>query len=102
MAMYTLAVFTAAQRTAIMAITPPPGTTVDPRAIDAPLPGVGLNINPDAVGFAPGATVTLVGRYIMNVATIQSPSINQAQRNYIQNLPWATLDSDVIFIPPEV
>jgi hypothetical protein len=94
-------VLTAAERTTAMGFNTAE-FQVDPRAIDGATPGIGLNLNPDAASYAPGAPVTLVGNYIAPKRIVDD-SDYQANLpdliTYLLTLPWATLEDETIFAP---
>lgn len=95
-------VITPALRTALQ--SDPAAAWIDPRPIDTASPGIGLNQNPDASGFAGGAVVPLIGNYVQNARIVNDP-------DYIANAPgivaafsaapWCLLDPQMIFLPPE-
>jgi hypothetical protein len=96
-------VLTAAQRTAAMAFDNE-DVRIGARAIDNTTPGVGLNLNPDAVGVAAGAVVTLVGKYVATKRIVD----DEAYLTYapgmvtlLLTLPWASLEPETIFAPVE-
>jgi hypothetical protein len=95
-------VLTSAQRDAVMAFN----TTdyqIDPRAVDAASPGVGLNLNAGADGFAAGAALALVGNYVAPYRIVNDPQYIAsipAMVTYLNQRPSALLDSDAIFAPP--
>ena len=69
-------IITADQRDDLMVMNDP-NASINPRAIDAANPGVGINLNPRAVGFAVGDDVTLVGKFAAPkriVAVVPRPS----------------------------
>jgi hypothetical protein len=95
-------ILTPDQNTAVMAFN----TTdyqIAPRAVDAASPGVGINLNPNATGYAAGAPVTLVGNYVAPYRIVNDPAYIAAVPGmiaYLNALPSALLDSDAIFAPP--
>jgi hypothetical protein len=96
-------ILTEAERTTAMGLIEPGGPEIDPRAVDGLSPGVGLNLNPDASGYAAGEPVALEGKYVQTrrIVTQSIPAYPEAMKTYLLTLPWASLDSDTIFIPPE-
>lgn len=73
------------------------------RLMDGSSPGIGLNVNPNATGYAGGAAVTLAGNSVAPITIIQDPQYAMYDPDLVSALglvPWATLDSDVIFAPP--
>lgn len=76
--------------------------TIAPRAIDAAVPGVGLNLNDHASGILAGATVALVGRYIAPQRILNDSAYPQAMKTFLLTLPWCSLDTDTIFAPQEI
>lgn len=72
------------------------------RPVDNANPGVGININPDAVGVAAGDPVGLVGKFIAPKRIVDDPDcIIYAPdlATYLLTLPWAMLEAETIFAP---
>jgi hypothetical protein len=99
-------ILTGAERTTAMAFNPDPpdgSAEIDPRAIDAVSPGVGINLNPDATDYPDGGeVVTLVGKYVAprRIVTQAIPAYSEGLKTFLMTLPVASLDSDTIFAPP--
>lgn len=102
MGVFNHLVLTGAQRTAAMALNNG-DIDVDPRAVDGASPGQGLNLNDQASGYAVGAAVTLAGNYVCPSAILSDPQAlryNPDLVAYLQDKPFAALDTDQIFAPP--
>lgn len=78
---------------------------INPRLIDAASPGVGININNLAVGYAVGDPVILSGgKYATNYRLVNDPVYQAecpAMVAYLLNLPAALLEIETIFAPQE-
>ncbi|CAH1677855.1 hypothetical protein [Chelatococcus sp.] len=101
MALKNYFVMTAAQRTTLMAMNTP-DAAINPRSIDNGSPGVGINLNPDAEDFEPGAVVDLGGNYVTAKRAVDDPDYNlyvPSMVAYLLTLPWATLEDETIFAP---
>jgi len=63
---------------------------INPRAIDNPSPGVGINLNNQASGIAAGATVTLAGNSVAPKQIVDDPAYQQycPGPNHIRSVPW--------------
>lgn len=97
-------ILTAAQRTQAMSLDADGECEIDPRAVDNASPGVGLNLNDNAVGYAPGAPVTLTGTYVAPKHIVDDAQYKlycPALLTYLLTLPWASLESETIFAPVE-
>jgi len=95
------AIITPDQRTALMAFNGE-DVEINPRAIDNAAPGIGLNINPDATGVAPGAVVTLAGNFVAPKRIVDDPQYATYAPGMVAlllTLPWAMLESESIFAP---
>jgi hypothetical protein len=102
MAIQNYFVLTSAQRTAAMTHNTD-DVAVDPRAIDGASPGVGLNLNDNATGYAPGASVALTGNYVTPSAVLNDPQYQQYAPDlvaYLADKPWCALEDQTIFAPP--
>lgn len=102
MAVQNYYVLTAAQRTAAMAFNNE-NVAVDPRAVDGAAPGVGLNLNDHATGYAPGAAVTLTGNYLAPSAILNDPQYRTYAPDmvaYLADKPWCALEDATVFAPP--
>jgi hypothetical protein len=97
-------VLTDAERTTAMGFNadPPDGSAeIDPRAIDAESPGVGINLNPDATDYPDGGeVVTLVGKHVAPRRIANDSAYSSELKTFLMTLPIAGLDSDTIFAPP--
>lgn len=103
MTIQNFVVLTAAQLAHAQTLDDDANYQIGTRAIDNANPGIGLNINPDATGFASGAVVTLVGMYVAPKRMVDDPDcVTYAPdlRTYLLTLPWAMLESETIFAPP--
>lgn len=96
-------VMSSAQRTAVMAFNDP-NAAVDPRLINSPTPGSGINTNQDADGFDVGDAIPLVGQYVAPVRIVNDPDY----QNYVPDmvaflleLPCSILENETIFLPDE-
>jgi len=104
MALKNYFVITSSQRAYLIAMNTP-DAALNPRAIDNGSPGVGINLNPEAVDYSPGAVVTLEGCYVTAKRAVDDPDYNfyvPGMVAYLLTLPWATLEDETIFAPPEV
>ncbi len=73
---------------------------IDPRAIDNASPGLGLNINPDAVDYDPADPITLTGCYVVPKVAVDNPEYQQYAPQMVARLlelPWAMLEDETIF-----
>ncbi|WP_421696947.1 hypothetical protein [Ancylobacter sp.] len=94
-------VLTPEQRVASMEYNTPE-VAIDPRVVDNTTPGVGLNLNDNAVEYEPGAPVTLAGNYVAPKAIVDDPdyaTYAPGMIAYLLNLPWCTLETETIFAP---
>ncbi|WP_371346453.1 hypothetical protein [Ancylobacter sp. IITR112] len=94
-------VLTPAQRVESMAFNTP-DVAIDPRAVDNPTPGVGLNLNDNASDYEPGDPVTLVGKFVAPKAIVDDPeyaTYAPGMIAYLLTLPWCTLETETIFAP---
>jgi len=74
------------------------------RAIDGSSPGVGLNINDNAADYAAGAPVTLTGAWVTSKSIVDDPdyvAFAPGMVSYLLDKPFATLEPETIFAPPE-
>jgi hypothetical protein len=72
------------------------------RAVDNASPGVGLNLNPDAANYAPGASVALTDKYVAPKRIVDDPDYQTYAPGlitYLLGLPWAALETETIFAP---
>lgn len=72
---------------------------IDPRLVDNSSPGVGINLNPSATNYLAGAAVDLVGTGVAPKRIVDNPEYPQAMKTYLLTLPFATLESETIFMP---
>lgn len=103
MATQNYVVISAAQRAALMALNGPE-VGIDPRAVDNAAPGIGINLNPDALGSNAGEVVTLVGRYVAPKRIVDDGQylIHAPEMvAMLMSLPWAMLENETIFSPAE-
>lgn len=97
-------ILTSAQRNAAMAFNDP-AASIDPRGVDAATPGSGINLNENADGVNAGAPVVLSGKYVAPVRIINDPEYIAHVPDmiaYLSDLPWALLENETIFLPPEL
>jgi hypothetical protein len=76
---------------------------VQGRLMDAADPGVGVNNNPRAEGYAVGAEVALQGNYILPQRIEHDQDYQKHCPDlisYLVTLPVCQLDPDVLFAPP--
>lgn len=98
-------IFTAGQVATAQTLDDDVNARIDPRAIDNGSPGVGININDQAVGVAAGDAVSLVGKYVAPKRIVDDPAYQQYCPNLIANLltlPMCLLETDTIFAPSDV
>jgi len=91
-----------AQQTADIALLNGPDVAIDPRAIDGVGPGVASNLNDGADGLGFGDDVPLVGRYVVPRRIVDDPEYTERAGPMVAQLlalPFAQLDSEVIFLP---
>ena len=103
MAVQNFAVITPAQRETLMGWNGN-DVAVDPRAIDNPNPGVGININPDATGYVAGDVVTLAGNYVAPKRIVDDPeylTYAPDMVTFLRTLPWCMLETETVFAPSE-
>jgi len=101
MPMQNFIVLTSAQRDAARALNNE-DVAINPRAIDNAAQGIGLNINPDATGVAPGAVMTLAGNFVAPKRIVDDPQYVTCVPGMVAlllTLPWAMLESESIFAP---
>jgi hypothetical protein len=101
MAMLNLFILTAAESAAAVALNGPTAH-IYPRPVDNGSPGVGLNLNDQAVNYAPGAPVPLVGTFVANKRMVDDPVYLEqcpALIAYLLTLPFAALEPETIFLP---
>lgn len=97
-------VLTAAQSTQAMTLDDNANARIEPRAVDNSSPGVGINLNDQASGFAAGATVTLTSRYVAPKRIVDDPAYQQYCPNlitFLLTLPFCSLESETIFAPSD-
>ena len=105
MTVETKFIITAAQKAdleALNKLTSLPPVRIDPRAVDATAPGVGLNLNPDADGFDAGEPVTLASKFVAPKRIVDDPlyvSKTPAMVAYLLDLPFAILEDETIHAP---
>lgn len=95
-------ILTAEQRTTAMALNGPTAE-IDPRAVDAVAPGVGINLNDLATGIAAGAPVALTGMFVAPKRIMDDPAYTQGTPDlveYLADKPYALLEAESIFAPP--
>jgi len=76
---------------------------VDPIPVSNASPGVGLNLNDNAVDYEPGGVVVLVDRYVIRKAVVDDPEYATYAPDliaYLLTLPWCSLEQETIFAPP--
>lgn len=103
MAMENYFVLTSAQTTAAEALDDNSNARIQPRAIDNGSPGVGINLNNQAMGIASGATVMLSGCGVAPKRIVDDPAYQQycpALITYLlANCPFCSLEQETIFAP---
>jgi hypothetical protein len=96
-------VLTSAQRTTATGLdNTEAGVGIAPRAIDSATPGNGLNLNDQAVGFAVGDPITLLGKYIAPYRMVNDPDCLTYAPDlvtFLLTLPSAVLENETIFLP---
>ena len=98
------AVFTAAERAHALTIDDDAHFGIDPLPVSNANPGIGININPDAADFDPAEAVTLAGMFVAPKRMVDDPdclTYCPALAAYMLTLPWAMLEHETIFAPPE-
>lgn len=98
-------ILTSAERATAMTLDADNNVEIDPRAVDNASPGVGLNLNDNASNYDPGDPVTLTGAYVAPKCIVDDPAYIQycpALITFLLTLPWASLESETIFAPPEL
>lgn len=103
MGMQNFFILTEAQRSAAMAFNGE-DVAINPRAVDNGSPGVGLNLNDNAVDYTPGEAVTLTGCYVAPKRIVDDPeylTYAPGMVTLLLTLPWASLETETIFAPPE-
>lgn len=101
MAVQNFFIITADQRDDLMAMNNV-NASITPRAIDNASPGVGININPDAIGFDAGDAITLVGKFAAPkriVDDVDYQNYVPDMITYLLDLPYALLEAETIFAP---
>ncbi|MBS7696280.1 MULTISPECIES: hypothetical protein [unclassified Chelatococcus] len=98
-------IITAAQKVTLEALSNPtsiPPVYIAPRAIDTASPGVGINLNPDAIEFEAGAVVELVGKFVAPKRIVDDADYQAyvpGMITYLLDLPYALLEAETIFAP---
>lgn len=103
MPMENLFVFTADERAAAMGLDDEANARIIPRAVDNASPGVGLNLNDAASNYEPADVVTLVNKFVAPKRIVDDPAYLQycpALITYLLTLPWCSLETETIFLPP--
>jgi hypothetical protein len=72
---------------------------VQPRAVDNATPGVGINLNPAASSYAPGATVTLAGTSVAPKRIVDDSAYPDNMKTFLLTLPFCSLETETIFAP---
>lgn len=97
-------ILTEAQRTTAMGYNQSEGgVAIDPPAVSSASPGVGINTNPDAIGFNVSDAVTLVGNYVAPVRIVNDPEYLAEVPDmvaFLLTLPTSILENETIFLPP--
>jgi hypothetical protein len=75
---------------------------IEPRAIDHPTPGTGINLNDQtSPPMKPGNTVTLTGKYIAPKRIVDDAAYPQGMKDYLlSNCPYCLLEVESILLPP--
>jgi hypothetical protein len=75
-----------------------------PRVVDNTSPGVGLNLNDNAIGYRLGDPVTLTGKYVAPTRIIEDREYHTYvpdMTGFLLNMPLCSLETETIFAPPE-
>lgn len=75
---------------------------INPRAVSSPTAGVGLNLNDQAINYAPGEPVPLAGAFVASKKIIDDPThIEQTPDlvDFLKGMPFALLDTEAIYLP---
>jgi len=71
------------------------------RLIDQPAPGVGINLSEEATEYAPGAVVSLIGKYIVVQTMMTNPEYLEyapGMVTLLRTFPWCALQDETIFV----
>lgn len=101
MAVQSFFVLTSAQRTTAMSWNGQ-DVAIEPRAVDNNSPGVGINLNDNAVDYALTDPVPLSGCYVVPKAIVGDPEyLTYAPEMvaFLLTLPWCMLETETIFAP---
>lgn len=93
MTMQNMFVLTAAQRTTAMGWNNE-DVMIEPLAVDNASPGVGLNLNDNAVDYEPADPVTLTATYVAPKCIVDDPdylTYAPAMITFLLTLPWCSL-----------
>ena len=96
-------VATAAQKVDLLALNTSEEASINPIAINQPVPGVGINLSQEATGVVAGAVVTLIGKFIVPQVAMTDPAMLLYLPDtvtYLRTLPWCALQDETIFLPP--
>lgn len=105
MTMLNFFVLTAAESAHAKTLDDNNNATIDPRAIDNATPGVGINLNDNALNYIPAAPVVLTATFVAPKRIVDDPAYQQycpALITYLLTLPWASLETETIFAPVEI
>lgn len=105
MPMMNFFVLTAAQRVTALGLDDDNNAAIDPRAIDNTSPGVGINLNDNAVDYDPADPVVLIGCYVVPKRVVDDAAYQSYCPALITELltrPWASLETETIFAPDEM
>lgn len=101
MSMMNFFVLTSAQRTTAIGYNTG-SVAIQPRAIDNATPGVGINLNDEAVSYAPADPVTLTGCYVAPKRIVDDAEQPAGLKVFLLTLPWCSLETETIFAPEEI
>lgn len=79
-----------------------PTAAIFPRAVDNASPGIGLNLNDQAINYDPGDPIALTGTLVAPKRIVDDPMyIEQCPDmiDYLLTLPFAALEPETIFAP---
>ena len=99
--MYNFIIITESERAAL-AVYDTPDVALGGRLIDNAMPGIGININPDAANYEAGDAVPLAGCFAITRRMIEDPDYILHAPLMVAGLldkPWCYLESETIFAP---
>jgi len=106
MAMQNWVILTEAELAIAKTLDDDENYVIGTRAVDNANPGLGININPNALDYPDGGeVVVLVGKFVAPKLIVDDPDCTTYApdlKNYLLTLPWAMLEAETIFAPPEM